>query len=167
MTSEPEFVTNYEIGAETDFMLGDMPARLNANLFSLDYEDIQRAAEQFRYRRLPADAGDFNNNGSTEDYHASVPTARTSPRAPLSGQGAVLLQRRRGYHQGHRTRIPDPTDRESRDLRQLLYVDAQYDNYDLVQYPDPLKGGSTLRDCNGGAVPPRRAQQRWIVTIPT
>jgi len=32
LTSKPELVTNYEIGAKTDFTLGEMPARLNANL---------------------------------------------------------------------------------------------------------------------------------------
>jgi len=38
------------------------------------------------------------------------------------------------------------------------YLDAQYDNYDLIQYPDPLTGGSTIHDCNGPLTVPSLGQ---------
>ena len=37
----PEFVTDYEIGAKTDFHIGDAPARLNIALFRSDLRDYQ------------------------------------------------------------------------------------------------------------------------------
>lgn len=40
---QPERVMSYEVGAKTDFRLGGMPVRLNANLYELRYKNIQRA----------------------------------------------------------------------------------------------------------------------------
>ncbi|MDD3797763.1 MAG: TonB-dependent receptor [Novosphingobium sp.] len=44
MSAAPEYVTSYEAGFKSDFELGSMPVRFNANVFRLDYSDIQRAA---------------------------------------------------------------------------------------------------------------------------
>jgi iron complex outermembrane receptor protein len=156
MTSEPEFVTNYEIGAKTDFMLGDMPARLNANLFSLDYEDIQRAAgDNFGIGAFQPDAGDFNNNGSTEDYVCIGPNGENfATSATCLDQGAIVFNADGATIEGIELEfLIQPTENLEISAN-YSYVDAQYDNYDLVQYPDPLKGGSTLRDCNGQVTVP-------------
>ncbi|MBK9665546.1 MAG: TonB-dependent receptor [Gammaproteobacteria bacterium] len=55
LTAEPEFVTSYELGAKTDFMIGDVPARVNASLFLprlRGYPALGR--RQLRRRFLPA-----------------------------------------------------------------------------------------------------------------
>jgi len=44
MTAKPEYVTSYEAGFKSDFDLGAMPVRLNANIFHVDYSDIQKSA---------------------------------------------------------------------------------------------------------------------------
>lgn len=44
ITADPEYVTSYELGFKSDFDIGAMPVRLNANVFHVDYKDIQRAA---------------------------------------------------------------------------------------------------------------------------
>ena len=44
ITAKPEYVTSYEIGLKSDFELGTVPVRFNANAFHVDYSDIQRAA---------------------------------------------------------------------------------------------------------------------------
>lgn len=46
-TFEPETVTSYEVGVKSDLRLADMPARLNASVYHLDYKDIQRATGDF------------------------------------------------------------------------------------------------------------------------
>jgi iron complex outermembrane receptor protein len=46
-TFTPEFVTSYEAGFKSDFALVEMPARLNAAYYYLDYKDIQRATGDF------------------------------------------------------------------------------------------------------------------------
>jgi iron complex outermembrane receptor protein len=43
-TYKPEFVMNYEIGSKSDFMIGDMPVRVNTALYYTDYTDMQRVA---------------------------------------------------------------------------------------------------------------------------
>jgi Outer membrane receptor proteins, mostly Fe transport len=43
LTYQPEHVMSYEAGAKTDFRIGNIPVRLNANLYDLRYKDIQRA----------------------------------------------------------------------------------------------------------------------------
>ena len=151
LTSKPEFVTNYEIGAKTDFMLGDMPARLNANLFSLDYEDIQRAAgDNFGIGSFQPDAADFNHNGSTEDYVCIGPNGENfATSASCLDQGAIVFNADGATIEGIELEfLIQPTENLEISAN-YSYVDSQYDNYDLVQYPDPLKGGTTLHDCNG------------------
>ena len=44
LTYDPEYVTNYEIGAKADFYVADMPVRFNVSAYHLDYSDLQRAA---------------------------------------------------------------------------------------------------------------------------
>jgi iron complex outermembrane receptor protein len=44
LTFGPEELRAYEAGFKSDFDVGDAPARLNVNLFQLDYSSIQRAA---------------------------------------------------------------------------------------------------------------------------
>lgn len=44
LTAAPEYVTSYELGFKSDFELGTVPVRFNANAFHVDYRDIQRAA---------------------------------------------------------------------------------------------------------------------------
>lgn len=40
---QPEHVTSYEIGAKSDFHIGNMPVRINGDIFDLEYHNIQRA----------------------------------------------------------------------------------------------------------------------------
>jgi len=46
-TFDPETVTSYEIGTKADFRLADIPFRVNASGYILDYKDIQRAGGDF------------------------------------------------------------------------------------------------------------------------
>jgi iron complex outermembrane receptor protein len=43
-TFKPEFVMNYELGHKSDFMIGDMPARVNSAVYYTDYTDMQRTS---------------------------------------------------------------------------------------------------------------------------
>jgi len=43
---DPEYVTNYELGAKSDFALADMQLRLNAAIFYSDYKDMQRTSAE-------------------------------------------------------------------------------------------------------------------------
>ena len=53
LTFGPEVVTSYEAGFKSDFHVGDAPARLNMNVFYLDYDSIQRAAGDFNFAPPP------------------------------------------------------------------------------------------------------------------
>lgn len=44
LTFAPEYVRTWEFGIKSDFRLGEMPVRFNADVYSSDYTDIQRAA---------------------------------------------------------------------------------------------------------------------------
>jgi iron complex outermembrane receptor protein len=44
-TYKPEYVTNYEIGSKSDFVLGDIPLRINSAVYYTNYTDIQKAGE--------------------------------------------------------------------------------------------------------------------------
>lgn len=46
-TFDPETVTSYEIGTKADFRVADVPFRLNASGYVLDYKNIQRAGADF------------------------------------------------------------------------------------------------------------------------
>jgi iron complex outermembrane recepter protein len=46
-TFAPEEVTSYEAGFKSDFRVADMPLRLNATVFNMDYQGIQRATGDF------------------------------------------------------------------------------------------------------------------------
>jgi len=46
-TFDPETVTSYEIGTKADFRIADIPFRLNASGYILDYNNIQRAGGDF------------------------------------------------------------------------------------------------------------------------
>jgi iron complex outermembrane receptor protein len=41
---KPEFVMNYELGHKSDFMIGDMPLRVNSAVYLTDYTDMQRTS---------------------------------------------------------------------------------------------------------------------------
>lgn len=46
-TFSPETVTSYEAGFKSDFWIGEVPTRLNATYYYLDYSNIQRATGDF------------------------------------------------------------------------------------------------------------------------
>ncbi|HMV71325.1 MAG TPA: TonB-dependent receptor [Pseudomonadales bacterium] len=46
-TFGPEEVTSYELGVKSEFTIGDVPVRLNADVFQTDFEKIQRASGDF------------------------------------------------------------------------------------------------------------------------
>ncbi|QGP80516.1 TonB-dependent receptor [Sphingobium sp. CAP-1] len=46
-TFKPETVTNYEVGFKSDFRIANVPFRLNATGYILDYKDIQRAGADY------------------------------------------------------------------------------------------------------------------------
>ena len=44
-TYEPEFVTNYELGHKSDFLIGDvLPVRINSAVYYTDYTGLQKAS---------------------------------------------------------------------------------------------------------------------------
>jgi iron complex outermembrane receptor protein len=64
-TFDPEKVTSWEAGIKSDFQIGDVPFRLNASVYTLDYKGIQRATGDYKpatnaagARTLNADARD-------------------------------------------------------------------------------------------------------------
>jgi len=159
LTSKPELVTNYEIGAKTDFTLGDMPARVNANLFSLDYEDIQRAAGD------NLGIGSFQPNASGRLVCVGPNGEDFSDSTTCLDQGAIVFNADSATIEGIELEfLIQPTENLEISAN-YSYVDAQYDSYDLVQYPDPLKGGTTLRDCNGLVTVPSLGQPAAVLDL--
>ncbi len=43
-TYDSEFVLNYEIGQKSDFLIGEMPVRLNTAIYFTDYDNLQKAS---------------------------------------------------------------------------------------------------------------------------
>ena len=93
LTYDPEFVTSYELGIKADFALATMPARVNLNVYSMDYDDIQRAAgDNFPIGGFLPDVNDFNGNGSTSDFVCTGPNGENfAASATCLDQGAVTF----------------------------------------------------------------------------
>jgi iron complex outermembrane receptor protein len=53
LTFGPETVTNYEAGFKADFKVAEMPIRLNASYYNMDYRGIQRASGDFAFPQIP------------------------------------------------------------------------------------------------------------------
>ena len=156
LTSEPELVLNFEIGAKTDFTLGEMPARLNANLFSLEYEDIQRAAgDNFGIGSFQQDTGDYNQDGSTDDFVCIGVNGENFADSPSClDQGAIVFNADSATIEGIELEFMISPTENLEISANYAYIDSQYDDYELALYPDPLKGGATLHDCDGEVMVP-------------
>ncbi len=148
LTSDPEFVTSYEVGIKTDFAIGDMPVRLNANLYHLDYEDMQRAAGDNAPigSFVPDGSGGFVCEGPNgEDFSAST---------SCLDQGAVTFNADKAQIRGAEVELTIlPIDRLELSLA-YSYTDAKYKKYDLVVQPDPLRQGTEVYPCSGPLIVP-------------
>ncbi|MCG3169989.1 MAG: Vitamin B12 transporter BtuB [Pseudomonadales bacterium] len=154
MTYEPELVTNYELGVKTDFDLGGMPARVNANVFHLDYEDLQRAAGN------NAPIGSFVNGvctGPNGENFADVPTCLD--------QGAITFNAEQAWIRGIELEaMIRPTG--NFDLSaSYSYLDGEYDDFELTVQPDPLRGGFVVNTCNGAQTVPFIGQASFVADL--
>ncbi|WP_170150127.1 TonB-dependent receptor [Parahaliea mediterranea] len=160
LTYEPELVTSYELGMKTDFALGTVPARLNLNLYSMDYDDIQRAsADNFPIGNFLPDANDFNGNSSTEDFVCTGPNGEDfSANATCLDQGAVTFNADSARIQGVELEASIAPFENVEIAFNYSYTDAEYRDYDLTIYADPLRGGSTMFPCDGPLTVPSVGQ---------
>jgi len=136
LTSKPEFVDSYEIGAKTDFRIGTMPVRLNVNAYRVDYKDIQRAA------------GDNYPNGTFDPTGVCLgPDGQPNGSSTCLDQGAIVFNADGARIQGIEVEA------EIRPVEGLnlsgsySYTDAKYTNFIQVVQPDPLD--RTIDSCNG------------------
>ena len=140
LTSQPEFVTNYEIGAKTSFRVGRMPVRLNVNAYHLDYKGLQRSA------------GDNFPNGAFVNGVCSTAGSST-----CLDQGAIVYNIGGARLRGVEAEL---TVRPSRGLElsaNYSHIDAKYKDYTIPVQPDPLL--RTTQTCSGPVAVPFPGQQ--------
>jgi len=156
LTSEPEFVTNYELGAKTDFTLAEMPTRLNVNLFYLDYEDMQRAAaDNYGIGGFQPEEYDRNGDGDTKDVVCVGPNGENfAGSTSCLDQGAITFNAESANITGFELEAAIQPTENLNVSASYSYMDAEYDDFDLVQYPDPLRAGTQVTDCNGAVTVP-------------
>ncbi|MFO7551993.1 MAG: TonB-dependent receptor [Haliea sp.] len=160
LTYEPEFVTSYELGMKTDFAVAGMPARVNVNLYHMDYDDIQRAAaDNFPIGGFLPDVNDLNGNGNTGEFICTGPNGENfSASLTCLDQGAITFNADAARIRGLEF---EGTIAPVENLELSLaysYTDAEYRDYDLTIYADPLRGGTTLYPCSGPVTWPGAGQ---------
>ena len=167
LTYEPEFVTNYELGAKTEFMLGEMPARVNLNLFHLDYEDMQRAAaDNYGIGSFQPEEYDRNGDGDTRDLVCVGPNGENySASTSCLDQGAITFNADSAHIDGLEIEVAIEPIENLNISASYSYMDAQYDDFELTQYPDPLRGGTTITDCNGPVTVPGVGQAPVVLDL--
>lgn len=151
LTYEPEFVTSYELGMKADFALASMPARVNLNVYSMDYDDIQRAAgDNFPIGGFLPDVNDFNGNGNTSDFVCTGPNGENfAASATCLDQGAVTFNADSARVRGFEMEATIAPVENLEISLSYSYTDAEYRSFDQVIYADPLKGGSSVTTCDG------------------
>lgn len=143
LTFEPELVTNYEVGVKADFSLGGMPARLNANVFRLDYKDMQRAAAS----NVPIGSfvGGVCTGANGENFSAS---------ATCLDQGAITFNADKAWIRGLELegllRLSENFDISAN----YSYLDGEYDDFKQVVQQDPMRGGQPIQTCDGPRLVP-------------
>lgn len=160
LTSDPEFVTSYEVGAKTDFMLGSMPSRLNINAYYLDYDDLQRAAgDNVPIGGFVPDTGDLDGDADTSDFVCVGPNGEDfSSSATCIDQGAITFNADSARIRGIELEATImPTENLELSLA-YSYTDAEYKKYDLLIQPDPLRGGTEVYPCSGPVTVPSMGQ---------
>lgn len=115
----PEYVTSYELGSKSEFMLGNMPIRLNLAAYHTDYKDM----------------------------HKSVMETWTDPDAPtvsLPAIGAATLNVGESWIHGAEMELTvRPTDRLTITAT-YTYTDAEYEDFKV-----PVGSTAPLLDCSG------------------
>ncbi|GAB3324531.1 TonB-dependent receptor [Haliea atlantica] len=161
LTYEPEFVTSYELGVKADFAVAGMPARANLNLYSMDYEDIQRAAaDNAPIGGFLPDVNDFNGNGNTSEFVCTGPNGENfADNATCLDQGAVTFNADSARISGVEIESTIAPVENLEISLAYSYTDAEYRDYDLTIAPDPLRGGTTLYPCSGPTTWPSVGQQ--------
>tara|TARA_R100000900_G_scaffold127863_1_gene103032 strand:- start:210785 stop:213451 length:2667 start_codon:yes stop_codon:yes gene_type:complete len=161
LTYEPEFVTSYELGVKADFAVAGMPARANINLYSMDYEDIQRAAaDNAPIGGFLPDVNDFNGNGNTSEFVCTGPNGENfADNATCLDQGAVTFNADSARISGVEIESTIAPVENLEISLAYSYTDAEYRDYDLTIAPDPLRGGTTLYPCSGPTTWPSVGQQ--------
>lgn len=138
LTFQPENVMSYEIGAKTDFRLGNVPLRVNIAAYRLDYKNVQRGA------------GDNVANGCPDP---------TNPFCNTTGidQGAITYNIGKARVQGIELEaVVRPL--EGFELSgSYSYTNAKYLDYQLLVPADPVSGpqGVTKFGCDGPVAIPQ------------
>lgn len=154
LTYEPELVTNYEIGAKADFDLGGMPARVNASVFHLDYQDIQRAAA---YNHP---IGRFVNGVCTGPNGENFSSSRT-----CLDQGAVTFNADEAWIRGVELEALLRLNQNFDISGSYSYLDGEYDDFRLKVQPDPIRGGYSTHTCDGPRQIPYIGQPDMVANL--
>jgi len=137
-TFGPEFVTSYEVGAKTDFLVGETPVRFNASAYRLDYEGIQRA------------------NGQNVPNGCGAPGA--PPRCAITGnttgldQGAITYNAGSAKVEGLEFEVSALLFRGFELSGSYSYTNANYENYYLLLSPGASAAGPQVgvkQTCDG------------------
>ncbi len=133
INGKPEYVTSYELGFKSDFTLGTVPVRFNANVFNLDYKDIQRAA-----------ANNVNNG-----CLSASPPARCALVGNTTGldQGAIVFNAEKARVRGVELELVVRPVKGLQLSSSYSYIDAKYKKYTQNISGDSLN--TTVDTCNG------------------
>jgi len=160
LTYAPELVISMELGVKTDFVVAGVPARINANLYHMDYDDIQRAGgDNVPIGGFLPDVNDFNGNGNTSDFVCTGPNGENfSASATCLDQGAITFNADSARVRGVELEATiAPLDNLELSLA-YSYTDAEYRKFEQSIAPDPLRGGSTYFPCSGPLTVPSVGQ---------
>ncbi len=138
LTFDPEYVTSYELGAKTDFRVGDVPIRFNVAGYQLNYRNIQRAN------------GDNVANGCPDSTNPLCNTTGLDQGAQTYNIGKARV---RGIELETTARLLPGFELSG----SYSYTKAKYLNYFLNFPPDPLTGPQigVKQTCNGPVTIPR------------
>ncbi|TWB66054.1 iron complex outermembrane receptor protein [Nitrospirillum amazonense] len=121
LTYAPEHVTNYEVGTKTDFSVANIPVRLNATLYDMEDDGIQRNSADNAFNGFQNASG---LDQGARIFNAGASTVR-GVELELSVRPAKGLELSGSY----------------------AYMDAHYNNFHIDIPPDPLV---TMKDtCSG------------------
>ncbi|EQB05525.1 hypothetical protein L288_12835 [Sphingobium quisquiliarum P25] len=151
LTSKPEFVTNYEIGAKTDFQVGGVPVRVNVNGYHLDYKGLQRA-QAFSVA-----------NGNLVNGVCIGFDGQPNGSSSCVDQGAIVVNAQAARINGIEVETAIRPARGLEIAANYSYMDAKYKRYALPLAPDPL--ARVVQGCGGPVAVPFPGQPTASVDL--
>jgi iron complex outermembrane receptor protein len=105
-TFAPEFVTDYEGGFKWDWRLADMPGRLNATYYYLNYKNIQRATGDFNIETLASGARTLSARAHIQGVEIEA-LLKPTPHLEIGGNFSYTDAKYDDYHYTATAPTPD------------------------------------------------------------